>query len=457
MDEITLVGNNLALLVAASELARMGRPVRLFTDGKPMGAHFAGMQVQGYGFDIGMVMLEQCQLAHAQDDLGQYRPEVRNDWTRFGHLAAHWLQAQGPLRRVPTCECLMGGRIEPDHLIANRLDRFARAPLPGPDPLASTDARHPRHKTNSAAYDTLSYADAAQFCHGAPWHQAAIEPFVRKLLGRGSDSFLARYHRAAWVPLFYPETLRQALQGQPTSLAEYPFWTTAGGFVGGLVASLQAGLESQASVQLDVAPLQHLGIVGRQLVVRTTSGVQQSSSRAGLGLASERCYTLLGLPAQAPQAAASVVVAFCLVKASAIGRSTGCLMVVDEDLAAYRLTDQDMLAGLDTPQHRVTIEASPERLSALHPDMLPQDALALELARLLQVQDPAAVQVLRCITARNALVLPTAAAVQAADDGQALLEHAMPGIARTGSLLGYGVASFNDQIVQGLKLAQEFA
>jgi hypothetical protein len=29
-------------------------------------------------------------------------------------------------------------------------------------------------------------------------------------------------------------------------------------------------------------------------------------------------------------------------------------------------------------------------------------------------------------------------------------------VALTGTLLGYGVASFNDQIVQGLKLAEEF-
>ena len=59
MDEVLLAGNNLAMLVAVSELARRGRRVRLCSDAKPLGGHFAGMRLQGQGYDIGMVMLEQ--------------------------------------------------------------------------------------------------------------------------------------------------------------------------------------------------------------------------------------------------------------------------------------------------------------------------------------------------------------------------------------------------------------
>jgi hypothetical protein len=454
MDEVLLAGNNLAMLVAVSELARRGRRVRLCSDAKPLGGHFAGMRLQGQGYDIGMVMLEQVRSATPDDDLRHYRSNVRNDWTRFGHLAWRWLEQQGALQRVPTPECQVGGRIGPDYLIANRLDLLSGLGLPGPDSLPAGDPRHPSHKTEPGPYDSLSYAQAAQRCHGHSFHAQAIEPFVRKLMGVGSDGFLARYHRAAWAPLFYPDTLRAALAGQPTGLQEYPFWTTPSGFVGQLVADLQARLQAHPCVVLDHDPLLGMQADGSGLRLHTAGGSHTGRAGAALGLTAERCRALLDLPPQAAQPAASVVVAFFQVRVSSIGRPTGCLMVVDDDHASYRLSDQDALAGRDAEYHRVTVEASPERLAALYPGQTAEAALAQELRALMQVGDPAGVQVLKCITARNAISLPTQAAIDAAEQARQALALALPGVWLTGNLLGYGVASFNDQIVQGLQLAE---
>ena len=457
MHEVLLVGNNMAMLVAAGELARRGRRVRLFTDGKPLGAHFAGMQIQGSGFDIGMVMLERALPVNPDDDVRHYRSDLRNDWTRFGHLAWCWLEQRGPLQRVPTPECRVGGRIGPDYLIANRLDLLPGLQLSGPDAVAFDEAQHPRHKAEPGPYDSLNYAQAAQSCHGTAFHAAAIEPFVRKLLGVGSDAFLARFHRAAWVPLFYPETVRAALAGQPTGLPEYPFWTSPSGFVGQLVADARAELQAHPLVSLNHDSLLDMAFDGAKATLRTAGALYDGDAHAALGLPPERCRALLGLAPTAAPPAASVVVAFCQVSARHIGRPTSCLMVVDEDHASYRLSDQDALAGRDADTHRVTLEANPERLAALHPGLTADAALAQELCALLRIDDPGAVQVLKCITARNAIGLPTAAAVQAAEEAQRDLAQALPGVRRTGGLLGYGVASLNDQIVQGLKLAEELS
>ncbi len=59
MADALLVGNNLAVLVAAAELGEAGRDVVLVTDGRPPGGHFRGLRVAGTDFDIGMVTLEQ--------------------------------------------------------------------------------------------------------------------------------------------------------------------------------------------------------------------------------------------------------------------------------------------------------------------------------------------------------------------------------------------------------------
>jgi hypothetical protein len=163
------------------------------------------------------------------------------------------------------------------------------------------------------------------------------------------------------------------------------------------------------------------------------------------------------VPPPMPPAAASVSVGFCRVRADAITQPAGCLMVVDDAFATYRLTDQDHLARREEAWHRVTIEASPDGLAQRHPGRTPEAALGAELAALLGVAHPDDIQMLKAITARNALAWPSAEAIEAGQQTAQCLVEALPGVLLTGTLLGYGVASFNDQIVQGLKLAEELS
>lgn len=454
-----LVGNSLAVLVAAHELVRRGRAVTLLTDGKPLGGHFAGMTLDGHAFDVGMVMLERPAQAGAVGAPIDYRPAVRNDWTRFAGDVAAWMDERIAPRRAPTPTVQVGGTSGPDYLIANRLELLAGSG-PGADaPPAAADPRHARHKVDGAPYETMSYAEAAALHHGADWHARWIEPFVHKLLDAGSGDFLARYHRAGWVPLYWPETLDAARRGERTGLAEYPFHTPADGFVGGVVARLAAAVAQAPGSRLSRAPLQGLAFEAGRWQAWSDDGRFDSPALA-LGLAPERAHGLLGLPPQEPQRAASVVLLFALVRADAIGRPLGCHMVLDAPYAAYRLTDQDALAGLDPAWHRVVIEASPRLLAARAGSDDPaalQAVLADELRTLMVVEEPDALRPLKCLTARNALVLPTAQAVARARYTPLALAQAVPGARLTGNLLGYGVASFNDQVVQGLQIAQEFA
>lgn len=451
-----LVGNNLAVLVAAHELAQRGRAVTLLSDARPLGGHFAGMTIDGHDFDMGMVLLEQHEPARPGADLREFEPHVRNDWTRFGDRGSGWLEAQGALVRTPTPQTLIDGEIVPDYLIANRLDAFAHARVRGPAALDAGDARHAANKALPGCYDSLSYAEAARVNHGSELHARFIEPFARKVLGVPSENLLARYHRAGWLPLYHPHTLSAALRGEPGGLPEYPFWTTAGGFVGEIARQLTARLAATPSATVASEPLVSVAREAGTWRVRT-AGREWRSGELVLGLPPERCYTLLGLEAPTPPPAASVALFFARVRADAIGRAPGCLMVVDEDYATYRLSDQDALAGLQPEWHRVVVEASPDRLARLYPGPPPEASLRRELQTLMQSYASDAIQPLRCFTARNALPLPTPDGVAAAQSAHAAVRAAAPEARLTGALHGYGVASFNDQLVQGLKIAQELA
>jgi len=107
--EVVLVGNNLAVLVAAAELGTAGREVVLLTDGRAAGGHFRGLPVEGTDFDIGAVLLDRAPPTGAagepDTDPRTYAPERRYDWTRFGALVDDWVAGQVGTRRTPTRRC----------------------------------------------------------------------------------------------------------------------------------------------------------------------------------------------------------------------------------------------------------------------------------------------------------------------------------------------------------------
>jgi len=459
MTQAMLIGNGLAMLVAAAELAQKGQAVVLLTDGKRLGGHFGGIQLDGYDFDVGMVLLEENDHADVGADLGSYDPTVRNDWQRFGGRVSTWMRSRVDLVRAKSPECLVGERRIPDYLISNRLD--ALVGVPKPKSLSREDPMHASNKCAPGLFDSLTYAQAALANHGHAFHDQFIEPFVNKVFGRGSDEFLARFHRTAWVPLYYPETLQAAFDGQPTGLSEYPFWTTPGGSVAQLVRDIEIFIKNSPHVTVVEDELSFMDNQKSKWVIATQDGRTYSSEKVAIGLPPNRATSLLNVNAELPDSAASVAVLFAVVDVARIQIAHGCTMIVDASHAAYRLTDHDALAGVETNHHRITLEASPLALARMHPDKTEHDALCEELADLIGIDmaDPKnrdAIRMSRHLTARDALSVPTPVSVAKAGLAATAISRAASGAILSGSLLDYGATSMNDQIVQGLGIAEQF-
>ena len=465
MTDALLVGNNLAVLVAAAELGEAGRRVVLVTDGRPPGGHFRGLTVEGTGFDIGMVTLEQLggdRSVADEPDLAGYDPDRRYDWTRFAASVDRWQEAQVELRRTPTPEVLVEGRRWPDHLMSDRLDVLAELGTP-PSPLLSReDPVHASHKTTGPAYGTVTYAAAALANHGAALQERLVRPFAAKVLGPLTDDLLALYHRAAWLPLYWPETVAEACAGLPTAVREHPFWTTSSGFVGDLVRRLEQRIAALPHVTVDPSAVESLAAVPGGWEVRTAAGGRWAQEQPVLGLAADRAAALLGLPAPVRPPGASVTVLCCTVRAAAVRDPAACLLVADPAVTAYRVTDQDLVAGVDAEWRRVTVEAGHAADAVADAGHDVGAHLVGELCGLLGVEPAPAdaqgghpdVRVLRTLRAPGALAVPTADALAAARGSRAALTEACPSAVLTGALLGPGLNSLGDQVVQGLAAAQ---
>lgn len=460
MAEVVLVGANLATLVAATELAAAGQRVALLTDGQAPGGHFRGLVVGGVVFDTGMVTLERPDvLDGAVPPLVGYDPDRRYDWTRFGALVDRWQAGRADLRRTPTPQVLVEGRRVPDHLMSDRLDVFAGALPPSPL-LDRADPRHAAGKTMAPSYDVLGYREAALVNHGVDVQTRLVDPFLGKVLGSAAEGLLARYHRSAWLPLYWPDTVAAATRGEATAVPEHPFWTTGSGLVADLVLGLQAEVAASPLVTVDEGAVRSLARGAGVMRVTTDGGTWEHPAPA-LGLAVGRSRELVGLAPVPAGPAAPVSVLCCLVRSDAVGHPVGCLLVADGDLATYRVTDQDAQAGRNPAWSRVTVEAGAagQRLAESGVDLARR--LVEELVGLLGM--PASdvgpggtshpdVQVLRLVSAPRALAVPTAGSV--AGDRRSRDELADAGLLLTGGLLGTGLNSLADQVVQGLALAE---
>ena len=121
---ICCVGNNLATIIGAYEMAKAGRTVKLFTDGGSLGGFFSGVSIEGYDFDLGLILLEKVDIADTQNVNAR---SSMNSWLTAGERVSNWLDDQIDLYKVDTPEVYIFGKKYPDYIMSNRLDLLEKS------------------------------------------------------------------------------------------------------------------------------------------------------------------------------------------------------------------------------------------------------------------------------------------------------------------------------------------
>lgn len=459
---VIVVGNSVAAMVAALTLGENGWRVVLVTPSRRLGGHFGGVMVGDVLFDAGMVLLEFTSFnAEAQADLRTYEPRRRNDVGRFFPLVASTLGRFSAFDAVATPLMRVAGLTLPDMLIANRVESM-RA-LPGEIRNASRQelddlvgkGRGPLHasgKAHSPTYDALDLATASRANHGPTLHEVLIEPFTRKVTGRSSSEFLARFHRLPWVPLYWPETLRDALAG-PVDLPETTFSFPRCGSVALLVQAIERRLKAMSSVEVVEAAPAELDVASGAVTLRLANEVTVTGDRLIWAMDQERLLAISGTPTTDPLDKASIALASMLVATDALHERFSVLLVPENDAWPFRVTMQERPSGPNGPFTRISSEWNAA--------FLPEDAGAREnrvreaLVELGVVRDAAAFSKVRVDVMKDALLLPTPATVERWSARRTSLDTRFPGVPRIGPAAPIGATSLNDHVVQGLKVLHD--
>src|SRR3954470_1326812 len=303
-----VVGGTPAALVAADALGRAGVPVRLRVPEKGVGRGFPPMPTSsGHKLQLGVRVLE---LAYEDDGsvppLAEYEPGSSGH-RPYAPLIRSWVEdlVGDRLRPVAAPRVALGGKLHDDYLFTVDLTGVAPA-------LQENERRRVADEAAAAARELgdagvlgaelgdTSLAEASLANHGRTFHDRLIEPLAAKFVPGGTAAILADWRRKAWMPLFWPRTVREAFAGEaPAFRPGRTFHDVAPGGVAGLVDALVERIRSHESVEtVTVAPLAGVDTRGAETVVTFADGTSESAARPALGMATAELFAALDIEAE---------------------------------------------------------------------------------------------------------------------------------------------------------------
>jgi hypothetical protein len=458
-------GGSLAALVAADQLAEAGEAVQLVTPSPHLGGHFAGVLLGGVRFDAGLVIFEYGALnSGGTPDPLSYDPDARNDCGRFGAVLTSYTESLGiALERVPAFRMWFDGARIPDFVFDTRLEglralprslrEHARAELEmlvsrGEHPL------HARRKYREPRYRSVSYEDASIANHGAVLHHSCLDPFARKVTGRPTGELLALYSRAAWLPLFWPETLLAALDGDPAPLPDIPFHVSRGGAVADVTAAIVARLSASPRVTHTVAPVQALSAAGDGIRMQVEGRTLHGTHLVWGHDVDELDRLITGEAGPAVTRAPVTIVLAQVPRADVADPAVGTLILPGDRALPYRIANQSTNAGTpDASLVRISVEwggadapSGDDALLAVTQGALVRTGITHADAGFVSH---------RILRIPKALVVPSASNRDTMLTARTRVEASGLPILPVAPAAGFGVASLSDQLVQGMKAARQ--
>jgi hypothetical protein len=464
---LALVGNSLAVLVAATERARRGRPTLVIHPGGPWGGYFGGIEADGVRWDAGMVMYEfdSFRMPVEAPALASYAPLRRNDIGRFCTRVRDFVQRHQATRTIDTPQMRHHGMWLPDLLLANRIEALprlacaeaARAELGADLPQRQASPWHARRKDDwqpGPDYDQASRAN-----HGSVLHDALFAPFARQVLDRDASHLRALYHRIPWLPLYWPETLHQALCGPLPTLAPTTFSHPVGGSVADLCGALAQAMEASPQVTLRHGAIRRIETDRQGFALTLANGVTLPARRLAWGGTPRQALAALGEEvAAAAEPRLPLLLTFLRLPQAALRRRFSVLHLAGNDTGHYRVNDVSANRGDDGDDVRLTVEANAARFAAHHgapaDDAAVLRAVMQDLAVAGIADDAAVPRFARVLRLPAALPLPTPDGLAAWHQEHDRLREALAGLELVGASSGPFATSLSDQIVQGLRLAE---
>jgi len=445
--EVILLGAQPAALVSALELKNQGIDFTWLKGNAPAGGIFKGISLGGQTWDAGMNLFEFTSLKPGKDvDISTYNPAVRYDATRFLPQIEAWLTSRVKIQIVEMPHLLVGRRAYPDLLIANCPDYLRYLPEESKqkiiEEISGIDRSHPQHAfqkhISPENFLKYSYAEVARINHGSFLQESIIQPWLEKITGTRGEDIPALYHRQAWAPLFYPETLLQFLRDENFQLPPTAFSYSVGENFGAWMGRAEGELQDFIRPEL---PLQIQGKRGNWQV-RTSQGILEAKEIIFAG----EIQTLLQLAGEDAPRFTRGKMGFIGIEVpeTSLSHAYTVLNIPDSEKCLFRITDQTACSGVSQTTHKLLGEFSGKAPNEI------------EIREILEISDwiqPGSdFKIIEIMAPVSAFVLPVFENLRIFRNLQKKVQELLPEILLIGSAAELTSVSLNDQIIQGLQI-----
>lgn len=439
MKKVTVVGNNVAAIMSAITLAKKGYEITLVSPSKRLGGHFAGLELDGHTFDAGMNFLEFTSYNQdASARLASYDIKKRNDVGRFTTLVKQTLDEFDTFCKIDTPRMMFDDMFIPDLIISDNLIALRLLPdftqkLIKKELSEIFSLNRKFHASRKLEFSKETFETLSLFNHGETFHKLFIEPFCKKLTGCSSADFVGLFHRSLWLPLFYPETLFKELDGT-LPFRENHFYYPRNGSISSLIEKMEMKLKSFPNVTI-VNKFIDESILDEENIVWT------HDQNSFLSLNKDFSTYILEKT--------SIAISSLLIETNALPDNFSTLFIPNDNNLPFRVTNQSYCSGDKGELSKISVEWNAGTLQ--DKEQIAKNTIDA-LLDCYYVKRKDCVKNMRTDVFKNALTLPTASNIELCNDNFDLLNQEFPNIAFMGASSPFGASSFNDQIIQGLKV-----
>ncbi len=258
---VTIIGSTLAALVAVNRIAEKSEVTWVQTSSR-IGGHFSGIKLDGSMRDAGMVLLEPFEKFDGTiPDFLAYNKESRHDVRGVIPFAFNWLHGYGVEFTQANVFTDYRGELLQDFYIKDSLDLVRALPDEVKREIALDIKRltandepelHPRNKLTNPLFEEISFKEIVDRTLGPAYLREIIAPWANSFSRPYTVSVAAVEHRSTWLPMYFPESISNALNGYINEFEENEkeFMVPVGTSVGATLAQLskQASQNPRVSI-----------------------------------------------------------------------------------------------------------------------------------------------------------------------------------------------------------------
>ena len=457
-----LVGSGIGVMAAAVLLGARRR-IAVVNPSPNWGGIFGGIKINNRQFDIGMVFFEFNSFYPLSEDLSSYNSSRYNDSARFLQLTKRFWEQRLDFREAPKVKSLLGGNFFGDIMVANQPDVLQSFPdsikskiRKELDTLAMTKAslHASRKHSEKDKFLEASYKDVSIANHGETLHRQLFGPFCRKVLGVYEHEMIALFHRIAWCPLYYPETLLSAVRGEELMLPDMRFHYPRDGHFGVTVEVLYGEMSQNKNITM--IRDKPVGMIASDPSLSFTND-KITAKKIIWGADMGQLLSLLdGAPSLPQLEKSSITMVFVETDKKPLVSDFSTAFVCDEDECIYRMTHQSG-SCVESPVAQFIFE--------INGDILQEKGIESDeevishvkrFVRRTEVFDPENGASFTVRHFGNSLTLPTLENFERFTTAKEGVGTLYDNIDYIGSSAGFAVGSFNDQIVSALQLEGKY-